>query len=256
MRWVVFEAVLRKSVLEGFRYLFNLVTGLITLYLFFLMVFLGSRWLVPGLDLGSTTEALVVGFSVWMFTLFAYQDICWGISTEAEVGTLEQLHLSPAGFTWVSTCLALSRFLMNLIPLGLLTVLMMLTTGRWLHLDLVSLIPLLVLTLLPAYGFGYLMGGLALVFKRIQNSFQILQFIFVAFMATPSGTFPWARFLPLNLGTQMLRAVMGEGLALWDLPASDLVTLAVVGVAYLSLGLGAFAYCTRVARDRGLLGHY
>ncbi len=58
---------------------------------------------------------------------------------------------------------------------------MMATTGKWMNLDFVSLVPLLAITLLGAYGFGFALGGLALVFKRIQALFQIMQFVFIGF---------------------------------------------------------------------------
>lgn len=256
-RWIVFKAVWMKSLIEMKRYLFNAVTGLLTMYILFLMLFLGARFVGGGaLQMGGSLEGLVVGYLVWMMALVAYQDLAYNVASEAEMGTLEQLYLSPAGFAWVNGSFLVARFLVNLIMVGVILLLMMLTTGKWLHVDLVSLLPLAIVTVAAAYGFGFLMAGLALVFKRIQNAFQILQFIFIAFIIVPIGRYAWIKFLPLALGNDLLRRVMVDGTRLWQLPAADLGLALAVGLAYFLAGLAAFGYCVRVARDRGMLGQY
>lgn len=256
-RWVVFKAVFRKIYLEMTRYAFNSISGLITIYIVFLLLFFGAK-MVGGsaMNTGSSLEGLVVGYVVWVIAMMAYQDPAWRISTEAEIGTLEQSYLSPAGFAWVNISCVLSDLVFNLIMLAVILVAVMLTTGRWLNLDLLSLLPLMLITSAAAYGLGFAMGGLALVYKRIQSSFQILQFVLVAFIIAPIGRLAWVKFLPLALGNDLLRRVMVDGQRLWELPASDIFLATAVGAGYLLLGLGAFAYCVRVARDRGLLGHY
>mgnify|MGYP000064844922 CR=1 FL=1 len=256
-RWTVFKAVFVKNLIELRRYLFNLVTGLVTMYILFLLLFFGARAIGgAAVKVGDTLEGLVVGYLVWLFAIIAYQELAWSISTEAEIGTLEQLYLTPAGFGWVNGSFLVARFVTNLAVITLMLLAVLLTTGYRLNLDLASLLPLTVITILAPCGFGFLMGGLALVFKRIQNSFQILQFVFVVFLMVPVSEYVWARYLPLSLGNHLLRKVMVEGYRLWELPAGDLATAVGVGLAYLLLGVAAFGYCVNVARDRGLMGHY
>ncbi|MGB4290809.1 MAG: ABC transporter permease [Dethiobacteria bacterium] len=256
-RWIVFKSIFTKTIIEMKRYIFDTISRLITLYIVFALLFFWARaigWVA--FQAGETLEGLVVGYMVWMLAMLAYQDMAWNISMEAKIGTLEQLFLSPAGFTWVNISFLLSRFLLNLAFTGVMLLLMMLTSGYWLHIDLVSLIPLIVLTISASYGFGFIMGGLALVFKRIQSSFQILQFIFIAFIAAPLSRFPWVKYLPLAMGNHLLRQVMVHGIRLWQLPPADLLTAAIVGAGYFLLGLAVFTRCTGVARNRGLLGQY
>jgi len=133
---------------------------------------------------------------------------------------------------------------------------MMLTSGRWLHLDALSLLPLTLITIMAAYGLGFILAGLAVVFKRIQSLFQILMFVFVAFLAAPVAKHVWMKLLPLALGNQLLRKVMVDGLRVWQLPADDVLLAVGVGAAYLLVGLAFFSYCLKVAQDRGMLGHY
>jgi ABC-2 type transport system permease protein len=253
----VFKSVFFKVQIEMRRYIFNTVSMILTLYLVFVLLFFGARSIGgAAIQAGDTLEGLVVGYMVWLFAIMAYSEMAWNISMEAEIGTLEQLFLTPAGFAWVNLSFIAARFVVNLVLMGLILVVMMLTSGYWLNIDLVSFLPLIVITVAASYGFGFMMGGLALIFKRIQSSFQILQFIFVAFVAIPINYFTWVKYLPLAMGNNLLFRVMVDGARLWELPAADLLIAAAVGAGYFLIGLAVFGRCIAVARDRGLLGHY
>lgn len=256
-RWTVLRAVLAKCLIEMKRYAFNSVSGLITMYIVFLLLFMGAKFVgAEAFQTGGSLEGMVVSYLVWMMAIQAYQDLAYEISSEAEMGTLEQLYLCPLGFAWVNGSFLIARFLVNLIFTGVVLTLMMLTTGRWLNLDVISMLPLIVITVAAAYGLGFLLAGLAVVFKRIQNSFQILTFGLVAFVIAPISRYPWVKLLPLSLGNDLMRRVMVDGTRLWQLPGAEVALATAVGLAYFLAGLLAFSQCTRVARDRGMLGHY
>ncbi len=239
------------------RYLFNMLSALISIYILFLLIFFGVRTLGGGAPgFGGTLDAIVVGFLVWTFALFTYSNFAWGMIREAQEGTLEQLYMSSVGFIWVSLFRSMSSFLITLIFNITLLILMMATTGRWLHLDVISLLPLLLLTLAGVYGIGLVMGGLALVFKRIESFLQIFQFAIIGLIATPIDRFPVLRFLPLSQGYELIRQVMTEGLSIGQLPTGDLLLLVINSAFYLGIGLIAFHLLLKTARNRGLLGHY
>jgi ABC-2 type transport system permease protein len=255
---ILFKTIFRRELTMMTRYVINTLSGLLSIYLFFVLIFLGMQNLsgyMTGDTLSGTLEGTIVGFFVWTFTIFAYSDLSWNLIGEAQAGTLEQLYLTPFGFKWVCASTVVSNFFLNLIPHTIFLVAMMATTGRWLHINFLSLIPLLAITVLGAYGFGFALGGLALVFKRIQALFQIIQFVFLAFLLVPIRV-PWAKFLPLSLGNSLLYDVMVKGVSFWRLPLQNILMACVVGLAYLAIGLVIFARCERVAKDRGLLGHY
>lgn len=251
-----FWAVLRRRVIELKRYAFNTFSSVATIYLVFLLMFLGARFVAgPGEMFGETLEGLIVGFSVWTFAIIAYSEMSWAVMQEAQQGTLEQLYMTPAGFGWVALSLAVSSFLASFAFVVPIVVLMMVTTGRYLRLDMLSLLPLLTLTLPAVYGIGLAMAGLALVFKRIQAMFQILQFVFVAFLFVPAEPL-WAKALPLTWGAQLIRRVVVGGERLTEIPGADIAWLAAGSVLWVTLGIAAFTVCERTARRRGLLGHY
>ncbi len=256
-RLYTFSALLIRFLIEIKRYPFNTLSSLFTLYLVFLLLFAGAKY-AQGFGIspfGEGLEALVVGYLVWIFALIAYSDLAWEIMREAQQGTLEQLYMCPLGFRFVSISWVLASFLVSCIFSGALLLLMMGTTGRFLRLPLGTLIPLLFLTLAPVYGIGFLMAGLALVFKRVQAFFQILQFVFVPLLFLPGETW-WSKALPLSLGSRLIRAAMVEGQSLLTLPARDLGILVATAAFYFGLGLAVFSLCERIAKDRGLLAHY
>lgn len=256
-RITLVAAVVQRDFLVLRRYLFNLVSGLVSLYILFLIVFFGAQRL-GGTDVayGNTLDGIVVGFVVWSFAITAFSELAWGITDEAKNGTLEQLFLSPLGYSWIGVGSMIMSFLQFCVGHGLLLLLMMVTSGRWLSIDLVSVLPVLFLTVIGVYGIGFIMAGLALVFKRIESVFQLLQFVFIAFLTIPLDQFSWAGLLPLAYGNHLLFRIMVEEERIWQFAATDHLTLVVSGFGYLTLGILAFRCFEHLSRVRGTLGHY
>lgn len=252
-----FCAIVKHYLIELKRYPFNTVSSLATLYLVFFLIFMGARYVQSaGVNLfGESLEGLVVGYLMWTLALAAFSDLSWALMREAQLGTLEQLYMCPYGFRLVSFAWIAGSFLTGLVFAGVLLGLMMLTTGKTLHLPLGSLLPLLFLSVTSVYGIGFAMAGLALIYKRVQSFFQILQFAFVALVALPADAW-WGKVLPLSLGTRLIARVMIEGIPLRELPLSELLILVGNGVLYLALGLVIFGACEQSARRRALLAHY
>ncbi len=260
MRYLaLFKAQLKMRYIYLKRYYFDTLSMIITMFLVFLIIFYGATALLGGAtptDSGDTLEGIVVGFMVWTFALVAYANLSWGMIEEAQQGTLEQLYMSPLGFGWVNIFRVAASFIVNALMVIVVLLLMMATTGKWLNLDVPSLIPLILLTVAGAYGIGFFMGGLALVFKRVQSALQVLQFVLVIFIAAPLGWLPFMKFLPLSLGTRLIGMVMIEERSLLQLPPGDVLFLIGNSAFYFGLGFLIFKLFENVARDRGLLGHY
>lgn len=254
---VLFRAVFKRTFIEMKRYAFNTVSGLVTLFFVFLLLFYGARTLVGGGPSGGgTLNSIIVGYWLWILAIFAYGATAQDMTEEAQVGTLEQLAMSPLGLTRVSLTTFLGGIVLQVaILLGML-VLMMAATGRWLNLDLVSILPLLLVTMAGVQGVGMIAGGFAIVYKRIQNSMQILQFVFVAVIAAPLDRFPAAKYVPLSWGRHLLEKVMKGEASLFQLAPGDLALLVAVSLSWLALGIAGFKLLERKARSRGNLAHY
>ncbi len=85
--------------------------------------------------------------------------------------------MTPVGFRWAAFFETASTTVTNLIMSGVILAAMLLTTGRQLTIDLVTIVPLLLLATATAYGIGFAVAGLALVYKRIDALLLFFQWI-------------------------------------------------------------------------------
>ena len=254
-RAVLVAAVFRKEMALFRRYIFNTLSGVIMIGMVFLVLFLGLK-VVGKQDLGGTIEGMIVGFYVWTCAIMSYQILSWGIMDEARAGTLEQLYMSPFGLRQVSFSYVLSHFVISIGVSVPVLLFMMVLTGKYLHIDLATLLPLLVLTMTAGFGLGYMTGGLGLIHKRIQAFFQILQFVFIGFISLPADKSPFFRLLPFTLGSHLISDNMIRNVPIWKMSPLDLILLVLNAALYLTLGIIVFGICEKKARTDGTLGHY
>ncbi|MFC5970196.1 ABC transporter permease [Halomarina salina] len=253
--WTLVRAVAYKKYLLLRRYPVNTVSQLVTLYLFFAVLFFGGQALA-GAAITDSIEGLIVGYMLWSMSIAAYGGLSWAVMREAQWGTLEQLYMSPYGF---GTVMAVRTFVnvVEALTWGVLILAsMLLTTGETLSLDPLTVVPLVALTLAPVVGIGFVFGGLALVYKRIESMFQLVQFVLIGLIAAPVSVSPVVPYLPLAQGSHLLQRAMADGVHLWQFSATDLAILVGTGVGYLVVGYLAFLRASTVARRRGVLGHY
>lgn len=245
----------RKRLVLLWRYPVNTLSMLGTIFLVFLVLFFGGQALAPA-AMEDTTAGLVVGYLLWSLAISAYSGLAWNVTREAQWGTLEQLFMSPFGFGRVMLGKTLTNLAESFLWGAATLAFMLLITGESLALDPLTVVPLGLLAILPAVGVGFVFGGLAIRFKRIENAFQLVQFLFIGLISAPVGEYPVLKWLPLAQGSYLLRRAMEDGVALWELPAAELGVLVVTAAVYLGLGLAAFTYCQRWARREGVMGHY
>jgi len=256
--WLVaLKSCWKQSWTLAIRYIFNFFSGIVTMYMVFAMLFYGAKAIGGGaFNLGDTLEGLFTGYVVWMLVTIGYQDLAYGVTNEAQTGTLEQLYLSPLGYKWLAFFNMTFNCVFNLALVFAMVLVMTLTTGQKVYLDLVSIVPLFLFVYLQANGLGYALAGLALLFKRIQAFFQVVTFGVIGVFFVPWDKFPWARYLPFTMGRHLLEKVMMGGQRLWHLDPSKLWILLVTTGLYLGLGLAAFSLAERQAKSKGLLGQY
>lgn len=254
---VMLKAMFKRYAIELRRYSFNTISMLASFYLFFLLIFVGARSFAGGNPgFGGTLAGIIVGFMIFYLCIYAYAEMSWVLVQEAQQGTLEQLSMSPLGFGSVLIGRLIAALSFRVLIMLLFLVLMMATTNRWLHVDLVTILPLMALTIASTQGIGFVMGGLALVFKQIQASLGLLQFVFVGLIAAPIDTFPFVKYLPISWGTHLIRTAMIDGSSIWKIPGPDLLFLVANAAFYFGAGFALFKLFEMRARNRGLLGHY
>ncbi|WP_372479593.1 ABC transporter permease [Halomicrobium sp. HM KBTZ05] len=252
---VLFRAIASKSLTLSRRYLVNTVVGFVTLYVFFALIFFGGQFVAEDV-ISRSVESLVVGYLLFTMAVSAYADLTHDLTDEAQWGTLEQLSMSPFGFTAVVTMKTVVNLLGTFVTGVVLLLVMMVTTETWFSIAPLSAVVLGVLTLIPVVGLGFVFGGAALVYKQIEKVFPLIQLSFAGLIALPVQEYALLKLLPLSLGSDLLQRTTTAGLHVWELPAFDLGLLVGQSGVYLAIGLLVFRVGTAKARKRGVLGHY
>lgn len=249
------RAVFRKQVILLLRYPVNTLSQVAAMYFLFAAVFFGGK-AVAGAALTDSLDGLIVGFFLYTMAVVAYSGLAWNVTREAQWGTLEQLYMSPFGFGWVMTIKATINVVFSFIWGSVLLALMLLTSGRSLHLNVVTIVALGVLTLASVVGVGFVFAGLALLYKRIENLFNLVQFAFIGLIAAPVAGNRWLAVFPLVEGSHLLQLAIQEGTRLWALPVGELGILFGTAVVYFFGGYYVFQRAQHRARRQGILGQY
>ncbi len=252
----VLRVNVKKEFLELKRYFANTLSMLVTFYLLFLGMFFGIQVVGDPAEAATNTQYVIVNYVFWYLGIATLQGLGFTISQEAMRGTLEQLYMSPVA-TWRILLARISGLIFHdLLIIAFLLFAAMLTTGEWLQLNPVAVIPLLILTIVSMIGMSFVIAGVSVIVKQINALFQILQFIIMAFAFIPLSVAPYLVFAPFVKGVDMMRQVMIHGYSLTDFTAMDYIALIGNGVAYVALGVIVYRACEKIAMKKGLLGHY
>ncbi len=249
------RAVLRREFLLFVRYPADALGGIVISLFFFGVLFYGGRMLA-GQALADSIEGIIVGYFLWTLSVGAYSSISNDIGSELQWGTLERHVMTPFGFAPVALLKGAAKVVRTFLLSSVILAAMLLVTGTTLELHVVTVVVVATLSVLSVLGLGFAAGGITVLYKRIGNWLNLIQFGFVVLVSAPVLELPWLSVLPLAHGSAMLQRAMVDGVRLWQFPAADLALLVGVAVGYLAFGYAVFRAATRRARRLGVLGDY
>ncbi|WEL20955.1 ABC transporter permease [Halorhabdus sp. BNX81] len=249
------KAVIYRDLVVWLRYPVNAATGLLVTLIFFGLIFYGGR-LVAGQAITDSIAGLIVGYFLWTLAQGSYYGITSAIQAEASWGTLERHFMTPFGFGPVILAKSIAVILRTFLTSAVVLAAMLVMTGRSIELPVVTVIVVATLAVASVFGLGLAMGGLSVLYKRINNLVNLLQFVFIALISAPVFEIPWTRALPLVQGSALLQVVMRDGVRLWELDPLALAILVGTAGLYLGAGYAMFVLTTRRARRLGVLGDY
>jgi len=249
------RAVLYREYLIFVRYPANAVGGIVIALLLFGLLFYGGR-LLAGQALTESIDGIVVGYFLWTLSVGAYQAISNDVGSEVQWGTLERHVITPFGFAPVALLKGVAKVVRTFLTSTVVLVVVVLLTGTPITFDVLTVVPVAVLSVASVLGLGFAAGGVAVLYKRIGNWLNLIQFGFVPLISAPAFDLGWTRLLPLAQGSALLQRAMLDGTRLWQFPAVDLALLVGTAVGYLLGGYLVFRAATRRARRLGVLGDY
>lgn len=264
------RAELIRDVTTALRYPMELIAGLVIMFALFMGLYTGAQSLTGGSLIAGSQELLVVRYCMWFLAIIAINSMSVDIENEARQGTLEQLYLCAPSFMGLLWIRGTVHLLTGSSMVVCLSILLQAATGRWLHISLGSLGPVIltvVLTVGGLLGFGLIIGGLSIVFKRVGQLAAILQFalFFLAFVDL-GRMHPFAAAvvsnLPFTRGVGILGRLLADPLSSNALAPSNpelwiaVLWLALDSACYALLGSFIFGAMEKKARRQGALGHY
>jgi ABC-2 type transport system permease protein len=254
----LFAAQFKWSWIQYRRYYHEVLGGIFGLTVTFYGLFLSVRYIAgAGFQFGDRLDAIIVGYVLWSLAIFIMGGIPLTVQREAQVGTLEQLFLSPFGSVRIMLFRAISDLVIQLGIIAVILVAIMALTGRWLSVSIALFCPFLTV-LMGAYGIAFAIGGLTLLFKTIQQLIGIFNFGLLFILTLPAETWTgWSRvvgyLLPMTPGAGLLRDLMARQ---QPLNSPLLGAAALNGLIYLAIGISLFRWAERETKRRGKLGGY
>ncbi len=252
----VLNANVRKVVLELLRYMPNTVSLVVTFYAIFLMFFFGIKVIASPENQAGNLQYTVVSTILWFLAITVMQGIGWEITTEATRGTLEQLYMSPVSAWRILVARTVGSILVYMVAMIIVLIAAMWTSGQWLHIDLLTLLPLFALLLFAMTGISLMIAGLAIILKQVQAFLQIIQFAFFGLVAVPVTMSPFLDLLPVVRGSSMIRDAMTKGMGLFEFSGLDWGMFTANSVVYFVLGVFLYKLAEQRAMNQGLLGQY
>lgn len=211
------------------------------------------------------TLYMLLGSGAWMLSIMVMWDFGMWIREEQQMGTLEQLLLTPAnmftvllGSVLFQTVISLVQFAAILIVGGLVfNVLDVLLSP-----SVVLAVVYLFLGIFPLTGFAMMIGGLVVKIKEAEGVIRLLQ-PFIAFLIGifyPITMMPYfirmiAIVIPLTISLQDMRAVLLHLEYVFN-PYLDILILLVYTALWPMVGLSVYSFVEKRAKKEGTIGGY
>jgi len=248
---------------QSWRYKTSFFTDLIVQFLIYsALLFAGKyTWMTRqyGGILAESKSLMLVGYVFWSYAVSAINETGNDVRVEANRGTLEQKCLSVVPLWWLLMAKSLSGILISTTFVALLVgmstiffnVGVKITTGAFFAWAIM---------LMGMYGFGFVIGGIALVVKKVGQLVFLIQIVLLFLTGTimPLKSFPYilqlvGRYLPLTQGMKIAKISIG---GTRTISFESWLVLIIISAVYLTFGLLFFHMSERFARKEGLLGRY
>ena len=260
--WTVLRAELKRHLADQWSYPGDSLSWVLYTCLMFGAVVVILNGITGGAYGAQERTLVLVGWLAWQVAGRVMAHLSDAISEEAQAGTLEQVCLSPVPLAAVVAARSVA-YLLTAGAEGIVAAVVLVFFVGPLRVG-AGLLAVFLVSLVGAYGMGFLFAGLALVFKRTSSLTNLVFSLMIFFTGAFVGlerlgwAFTATRFLfPLTWGISLMRAMLAGNVTfpvLWKNGA--LVGLSLHSTVYLAVGLGVFARGYRAARQKGTLGHY
>ncbi|MBP2630729.1 MAG: type transporter [Firmicutes bacterium] len=249
-----------KGLLIAWNYKFETFLQLVMMG----VIFIGIGFIIGGGKLSTEKLAYtLVGYSIWLYSSIVISGMCRELLGEAQAGTLEQIFMSPVSVSLILIGRSFSTLITATI--NILLFMIVIVWGMEINISVPwRTLVIFVLTMAGLFGFGFVIAGLTLIFKRVGELAGLTAnaLLFLNGSMLPVEQFPkwlalFAKTLPTTQGISLLRDTLLDMKLLNDLwQDGSLILLCCQSIIYFGGGLLIFILCVRRAKLQGTLGHY
>ena len=276
--FLVMKAEMVRNFIIMRRYWFRTITGMIIGYTVLLMFVLGIMSNRQGLEdyltRGQDATNWALSFIIGMFAFGIVGMFTQGLQELSQSGQLEQLCMSPHGLVTNFMARSVVSSISNILTSALMIWLISKSVKGTLHADFVPTVTLLALTYFNLIGFGFMFGGLVLVFKQTG---QIAMVVRLGIFGVPLLATERVELLPilLRIGAhavpvtdaaicikyvliqgQMVVNDAGEQVFRSVFAHPSFFYLLINGVFWTVVGMASFRLMENWSRSKGTLGAY
>lgn len=207
--------------------------------------------------IGIEVTKLIVGYISWFFFSLTISFIGNGLYSEMISGTFEQLCLTGTPVQLIMLVRFLVFSIRNLLTMIPFTVLLVLSTGVRLHLD-IQMVWIFLILILGILGLSYVIGGLTIRFK---NTGQLTFIISSIFLGTSLINIDYSSSLMSKIGS-LMPFIRGQDLlkqlsvSSFAISQDTYIVLIINSMVYLALGLIVFKVLFDKTRAKGMLNRY
>ena len=253
------KAELYRLIIMIKRYPMNSISTIFAFYLLFGGLLLSSS-LMNGADaeISAKPEGLI-SFLMWFYSLMALGNLSESIREEAGVGTLENIYISVKKPIVLYGIRLLWAFIIQTFMCLIIIFLTTITYNVSIPNLTFNFLPILFLTLTGLFGFGLVLAGLTLVYKKIGELVNILKYFFLVFTLIKWEEYDSlfasiGRFFPMVEGTSLLRQ-LGSNID-YSISISSYSILLIQAAFYLIFGIFIFLRFEKKAKNNASLSHY
>lgn len=213
--------------------------------------------------LGETLDK-VIGFLIGIFGFSIVGLFTQGLQGMARTGELEQVCMSPHGLIVNFLARSFVSSVMSILSSALMVYLVAATFDGKLYFAFIPTVTVLFLTYINLMGFGFMSGGLVLIFKQVGQLAMIVRLGLIGVAMTASAAVydqglllqAFLHLLPITDAAICLKLLLLEGRGYGVFAHPSFYFLIGNCVLWTAIGFTAFRYMENWSRDKGTLGAY
>ncbi|NQY64242.1 MAG: ABC transporter permease [Alteromonadaceae bacterium] len=235
------------------QYWFESVSSIVLICGMFIGLFYGIQSFTSDTGNANSLDGLVFGLLLWYFAMSAYGAITQSLIEDNQKGYIEQLFLCPMGFSKLMLVRALVEMISGVILMTAIAWITMALTGTWLEINFFYFYLLLFIAAFSLIGLGFIVSGLALIYKKVGTIGALFNIGFMGLVAIDALPINIFTLLPFTAGASLTREVILQGEALNYL---DLLVVVANSAVYFFGGLFIFGKLEKRAKKLNLIGQY